>query len=380
MPWYRHRHVQQAIDLLVAFVACVPLQLAPLIAAHDGDTATGGLAVAAMGGALLLRRRHPRAVLAVTLAGGLAVRLAGFAIPPMPAVVAAATVAAYRPREESLWAAALVLALWMAILDRPGPSAGIRWLYEVAVTAGAWAVGDAFRARRTELEALHERAERAERDREERARRAVAEEQGRIARELHDVVAHHVSVMVVQAAAAEELAEREPGRAREALASIEATGREAMAELRRLLGVVRPLEPAGKAPYEPQPGLDRLEAALAPLRAAGLDVTVTYAGARRELPTGVELSAFRIVQEALTNTLRHAGARRADVVVDYLDGEVVVAVRDDGAGGGAGGGRSDGGGHGIAGMRERAALLGGELEAGPAPGGGFLVRARLPVA
>jgi signal transduction histidine kinase len=199
----------------------------------------------------------------------------------------------------------------------------------------------------------------------------VAEEQARIARELHDVIAHNVSVIVVQAAAADDVFDVDPARAREALRSIEATGREAMGELRRLLGGVR----AADESYRPQPGLGRLDELVEQVRAGGLTVTVRVDGTPRPLAPGVDLSAFRIVQEALTNTLRHAAASRADVTVRYGPEAIDLEVRDDGIGGGAP--ARDGSGHGLLGMRERAALTGGTLAAGPAPGGGFVVRARL---
>ena len=216
--------------------------------------------------------------------------------------------------------------------------------FGLAVAVAVWALGEVARNRRVAIaEATH---------------RAVGDEQARIARELHDVIAHSVSVIVVQAAAADDVFDERPDQARAALRSIEAAGRDALAELRRLLAAVRP--DAGGEPAGPQPGLDRLGELAAPLRAAGLEVEL-----RREAPgplaTGVDLSAYRIVQEALTNTLRHAGATRAEVVVQAASGVLDLDVRDDGRGGSAAEGD---GGRGIAGMRERAAMLGGTLEAG----------------
>ena len=232
----------------------------------------------------------------------------------------------------------------------------------MAVAAGVWALGEAARNRHKAIS--------------EGTRRAVGEEQARIARELHDVIAHSVSVIVVQAAAADDVFDERPDQARAALRSIESAGREALGELRRLLAPVRPS--ADGAPPAPQPGLDRLDELVAPLRAAGLEVEVRREDAQRgaPLPAGVDLSAYRIVQEALTNTLRHAGAARAEVTVRALDGMLELEVVDDGRGAP---GPSAGAGRGIAGMRERAAMLGGTLEAGPLPGGGFRVHARLPL-
>ena len=232
-------------------------------------------------------------------------------------------------------------------------------------------LGDNLGTRRAYTKALEERAERLERERNAERARAVAEEQARIARELHDVIAHNVSVMVVQAAAANDVFDTRPERAREALHAIEASGRSALAELRRLLGVVR----GDGAEFTPQPGLDRLDDLVAQVRAAGLAVAVSVEGAPRSLPTGVDLSAYRVVQEALTNTLRHAEATRADVSLRYRDDELDVEVRDDG--GGNGERRRPG--RGLIGMRERVTAFGGSLETGPPNTGGFGVSARFPL-
>src|SRR6266545_312875 len=224
---------------------------------------------------------------------------------------------------------------------------------------GAWLLGDRLGARRAYLRELEERAVRLQQERQENERRAAAAEQARIARELHDIIAHNVSVMTVQAAAAGDVFETQPNRAREALASIESTGREALTELRRLLGTVRLHD--GASTFDPQPRLARLDALLEQVRGAGLGVELTVEGEPRHLPAGVDLSAYRIVQEALTNTLKHAQASHVSVLVRYGTGAVELAVVDDGAGPATGGGER---GNGIIGMRERAALFGGKLEAG----------------
>ena len=239
------------------------------------------------------------------------------------------------------------------------PSASAGQLFTVAV---AWVLGDTLKTRRAFL------AE----EREESARRAVAGEQARIARELHDVIAHNVSVMVVQAAAANDVFDSAPDKARDALRSIEETGRAALTELRRLLGTVRTPE---EEAYAPQPGLALLGELVSRVRAAGLPVAVHLDGELGDLPAGLDLSAYRIVQEALTNTLKHAQASRAEVGVRRTASDLELEIVDDGVGNGNG----DGGGQGLIGMRERAALVGGEVEAGPRPGGGFQVRARLPL-
>jgi signal transduction histidine kinase len=214
----------------------------------------------------------------------------------------------------------------------------------------------------------------AERERDVAAREAVAAERARIARELHDVVAHSVSVMVVQAQAGPRLL-AEPNRLRDTFHSIEATGKEALVELRRLLGVLRGGEE--HAATAPQPGLGSLETLLGQVREAGLRVDLRVEGEPVPLPAGVDLSAYRIVQEALTNTLKHAGRAEAEVIVRYDAAAVEVEILDNGVGPHT---RANGAGHGLVGMRERVALYGGLLEAGSRNGHGFTVRARLPLA
>jgi signal transduction histidine kinase len=206
-----------------------------------------------------------------------------------------------------------------------------------------------------------------------RERAAVVDERARLARELHDVVAHSVSTMVVQAEAGESLLERDPERAREAFVSITSSGRQALGELRRMLGLLRSSD--GEPLLGPQPGVRELHALVEQMRGVGLPVELSIEGEPRPLPAGVDLSAYRIVQEALTNTLKHASPARAWVMVRYGGDHVELEVLDDGR---ARAGGSQGG-HGIAGMRERVRLYGGTLEVGSRNGGGFSVRARLPV-
>jgi signal transduction histidine kinase len=231
--------------------------------------------------------------------------------------------------------------------------------FAMAFPVVAWALGEAARNRRVAIA--------------EATRRAVGDEQARIARELHDVIAHSVSVIVVQAAAADDVFDERPDRARAALRAIESAGREALGDLRRLLAGVRTGEPGEGG--RPQPGLGRLDELAQPLRSAGLEVVLRDEGVVASIPAGVDLSAYRIVQEALTNSLKHAGPTRASVVVHYDRDAVVLDISDDG--------RvptlADGSGHGLTGMREWVSLYGGELHAGPSPDGGFAVSARLPV-
>ena len=211
-------------------------------------------------------------------------------------------------------------------------------------------------------------------ERERAARDAVAAERTRIARELHDVVAHAISVMVVQAGAARTALERSPADAERAIRQIEETGRDGLGEMRRLIGILRPDGPAALAP---QPDLGRLDELLETVRHAGLRVEVVVEGIRRELPSGVELTAYRLVQEGLTNVLKHTGGANAHVLLRYADDAIDVEVTDDGPGPLADGDASSG--HGLIGMRERVELFGGTLQAGARSGGGFVVHATIPV-
>jgi len=319
---------------------------------------------------LLARRQFPLSVLATTTLATVAILATWHSYNPFPAGLALFTVAERCPRRTSLAAGAislgvLALPLWSDV----GWLRPYNFLPKFVGFAVAWLIGDSVRSRRRYTQALEERAERLERERETEAARAVAEEQARIARELHDVIAHTLSVIVVQAAAARDVFSARPERALAALANIEASGRGALAELRRLLGAVR-----GDAMFAPQPGLERLDELLNRVRSAGLEVSFTIEGTPRPLPAALDLSAYRVVQEALTNTLKHADATRADVAVRYGTDDLGVEVRDDGSAAGNGTGT----GSGLIGMRERVTVLGGSLSAGPEPGGGFAVRARLP--
>jgi signal transduction histidine kinase len=235
--------------------------------------------------------------------------------------------------------------------------------------------GRAVRNRARLTAELHEAAVRAGEERDADALRAIADERRRIAREMHDVVAHSVSMMVIQAGGARRILERDPGRAAEAAELIERTGREALGEMRHLLGLLHaddePLE------YAPQPTLLELDAVLERVRATGMQVSYAVEGQRRELPAGLDLAAFRVVQEALTNAVRHGGGAATEVRVRYENDAVEVMVAD--SGDGRLDVRLDGSGHGLTGMRERVRVYGGELHAGRRAGGGFEVRARLPL-
>ena len=326
-------------------------------------TLVGVIAGIVQGAALYWRRSHPVRVMLIALAGGLAIQLIfPDGVFPYAGLIAIGSLAAARPPQVSLLALAALLGLTaLNYFTQPSEDATFAMLLPVV----AWALGEAARNRRLAIE--------------QASRRAVGDEQARIARELHDVIAHSVSVIVVQASAADDVFDERPDQARAALRSIESAGREALAELRRLLAAVRTQAEADAdgEPAHPQPGLDRLGELAAPLRAAGLEVALHREGDEDAVPAGVDLSAYRIVQEALTNTLRHAGASRAEVTVRSEPGMLELDVLDDGHGGT--GPAPDGGGRGIAGMRERATMLGGTLDAGPLPEGGFRVHARLPL-
>jgi len=322
---------------------------------------------------LLVRRRYPLSVLAVVLPASIATQFVVGVLPPFALGLALYTVASHTERRVALRAGAVTLvALVALLLVRSGFDARESVVHLIIFAAATWILGDNVRTKRAYYRELEERAERLEREREENIRRAAAEEQERIARELHDVIAHSVSVMVVQAAAANDVFERQPERAREALRSIEESGRSALTELRRLLGIVRTHE---RGRLEPQPGLAALEELIEQVRATGLEVGLELEGELGELPSGVDLSAYRIVQEALTNTLKHARASRARVQIARRGQELAIDVSDNGSGPA----EAAGNGHGLIGMRERVALLGGELEAGAQAGGGFAVRVRLPI-
>ncbi len=248
--------------------------------------------------------------------------------------------------------------------------------YNVVVLVFPWVLGAAIRSLRERERELAERAAELQREREENARRAVFEERVRIARELHDVVAHHVSVMGVQAGAARRVMDRQPERATEALSSIETSSRQAVVELHRLLGFLRRAGDADE--FGPQPGLAQLEDLIAQMVKGALTVDLVVEGDARPLPPTLDVSAYRIIQEALTNSLKHSGALTTAVRVRYRPASLEIEVLDDGRDG-PGQPIVGVGGHGLIGMRERASLHGGTLSAGPRPEGGFVVHATFPL-
>jgi signal transduction histidine kinase len=328
------------------------------------------------------RRRAPVSAFAVAAVGGALQVITG---QPSPSDVALLvllyTVAAYRPRRASIMALLVCLGGSAVAVLAWGPVHGVNLIWRVIFSAflfgglelTVWILGDSMRYRRGYYAALEDRAARLEAERHAQAKIAAAAERARIARELHDVVAHHVSVMVVQADGAGYALRTDPDRAEAALHAIAGTGRQALTEMRRLLGVLRSADE--RAALAPMPGLGELRELLDQARAAGLEVSYTLSGTPRELPEGAELAAYRVVQESLTNTRKHAGlAATAAVTLRYEPHGLTVEVTDDGLGVTS----EDTGGHGLAGMRERIAMYGGTVTAGPLPAGGFRVTARLP--
>ena len=333
---------------------------------------------------LVLRRVMPIPVFVVTAAATLlhAIQAEGSLNTTLGSLIALFTIAERTERRVSIVGyAILAIGFGLLIIVRGGIPQALGGFVQTEVSVLAtWVLGSWAGERRTYIGTVEDRALRAEREREARAERAVADERQRIARELHDVVTHHVSVIVIQAGAALRALERRPADAREALQAIDATARLALADMRRMLGILgtAPVTTEPERGLEPMPGLDRLGPLIESVRAAGLPVELSIDGQRRALDPGIELSAYRIVQEALTNALKHAEGARASVQVRYEPKALEVRVADHGGRGTTPVGSLDTGGHGIIGMRERVALFGGTLEAGPADDG-FRVVARLPL-
>lgn len=326
---------------------------------------------------LAWRSLWPLPVLGITLAAAVAGDLLFDGLQVAGPVIALYTVARRHDRRVSL-AAAAVTAVGLAVSTASRAAESPLFAIGIClVLVAAWAIGDNVRRRHAYLTRVQAREAAIEEEQRERARVAVAEERARIARELHDVISHNVSVMVLQAAAGADVFATHPERSREALGAIEAAGREALAELRRLLSVVDAPGDEG-AGLAPPPGLTRLPELVERVRATGLDVRLTVTGDDRALPAGIDFSAYRIVQEALTNTLKHGHAATARVNLRFGERMLDVEIVDDGTAAA----RADahtGRGHGLIGMRERAAVFGGELQAGPRSGGGFAVRASIPL-
>jgi signal transduction histidine kinase len=348
------RHVALRVHVALAVLMCVPL---------------------------IWRRRWPRGVFAFLAVVAFIQWLAGIniAVSDFTLMVAMYTIAAqcaFRWALAALTAAELGAALSVyRLAQQAHPQDQWKSLIPFGISIGAiWVCGLYISTRRKYTLSLEERARRLECERDAQAEVAAAGERARIARELHDVIAHSISVMVIQADGAAYTVDSDVARARRAMEAIGATGRQALMEMRRMLGVLR--ENDGVATLAPQPGVDQLNELVEQIRTAGLPVEFEVEGESVSLPTGQELAIYRIVQEALTNVMKHAGpAASARVGLHYGDRAIEVRIRDDGRGATF----TDGRGHGLVGMRERAAVYGGNVSAEPAPGGGFEVIARLPV-
>lgn len=382
MGWLRARPRLPALpplagDLLLALALTTAAQL-EIWLTLEGREAPVVAAATVMTASITLRRRAPLFTVGVS-AAALAAQslLTDAADAPLAQFItffiAVYSVAAHCAlRRALLGGLAGLAAAWIATAREHGSGAD-EYAYVTLLVAGAWLAGWALRGRRLRASALEELADALDREREEKARAAVAEERTRIARELHDIVSHSISVIAVQTQAVRR--RLGPGYEREIedLRAVETTARQAMAEMRRLFGVLR--ADRDRLALAPQPGLGQLGRLVEQTRSAGLPVDLRVEGDPVALPPGVDLAAYRIVQEALTNTRKHAGEARASVVVRYRDGDLELEVEDDGAGltrDGADGGQ------GLIGMRERVALYGGMLDTGDRPGGGFRVWARLP--
>src|SRR3954451_949576 len=346
----------------------------------SGESVLDAVVGAAVALPLLARRRAPLLVLVAVIALGYAGYARGADVGGSLQAwivlnVALYSVAAHCERKRAI-AGAVIVAAFVLLFEIPALVEGGRvddlageWLF----LGGVWLLGRWVRQRRQRTAALERQTADLEADREALAREAVAQERARIAREMHDSVAHSVSVMVLQAGAAEEVMAASPQRARQSLATIQDTGREAIVELRRMLGLLR--DPVADASRSPQSGVGTLDALLDQVRAAGLPVELTVEGEPRRLPPGIDRSAYRIVQEGLTNTLKHAGPAHASVRLRYGERALELEVLDDGRGPAG----ASGSGFGLLGMRERAALYGGVLATDERPGGVYALSARLPL-
>ncbi len=368
--WERLRQVDHRVwDALLALALLSAATLALALQPPSdprGPMAVGAALIAAQNLPIAWRRRAPLVVAAVVVASDALLTYLGYEeTSGISVAIALYTAAAYeqRVRVAPVLVALAAIAVPLAFVVNEGN--WVETLLGVILYAGVPI---------TFGRIVFNRRARIVRDREQAARDAVIVERARIARELHDVVAHHMSVMVVQAGAARAVVGADPDAAVEALRQIEDSGRAGLTEMRRLLELLKSQE--AEDARAPQPGLEHLGSLLAGMRVAGLPVEAVIEGSPQPLPPGIDLSAYRIVQEALTNTLKHAGEAHARVLLRYAPDAIDIEVADDGRGGPAG---NDHGGQGLIGMRERVQLFGGTLESGPRPGGGYVVRARLPV-
>ncbi|WP_406289633.1 sensor histidine kinase [Embleya sp. NBC_00896] len=385
-PWPRPTTLDVALVALLSVFSVGGLYFHELGMRNVREPDLGGVLLALLTAVpLLWRGAHSLRVLVAVSAAGLFLaganyESAGAGIGQIVALYAVAVGRSRVPAAFALAFAETATVAWLTLRDSEIVFLDI--VANLAAMFAVWAFARSVGFRRAYTAELEARADRLERTREADTRAAIAEERGRIARELHDVVAHHVSVMTVQASAAQRMVARNPDRAKEAMAAVEQTGRGALVEMRRLVGILRDTTDAVGGPNEghnaPQPGLDQLETLVTQVREAGLSVELSLEGAPCVLPPGIDLAAYRIVQEALTNTLKHAGPAEARVLLRYSRTELLVRVADDGRGGTTTP-TGDRTGHGLLGMRERVSLYGGRLYAGPRAQDGFEVLARIPL-
>ena len=373
------RTLQARGDLLLAAAVTVIYVAEVMLEGDVQRRAASAVAAALFGASLAVRRRYPLvpmlAGLAVVLLDNTVLKgLAEAGIFLVGYIVALYSAGRYARGWVFVVCAAIVLGAIPEAAIEPGQPVGFTDIaFFTIFFGGPFVAGRIFRHRRERERVLVEHATTLELEQELRAEEAVAEERSRIARELHDVVAHAISVIVLQARGGRRMLEEHPDETRAALDAIEHAGEQALAEMRRLLGMLR--EAGEQVALVPQPSLRRLDELAAQVSSAGLPVEVTVEGSIVELPPGVDVSAYRIVQEALTNALKHAGPARAHVFVRYLPGDLELEVVDDGAGGVNGGGS----GHGLVGIRERVGVYGGKLESGSRAEGGYALRVRLPL-
>ena len=375
------RIMDPAIAVAILTLALLGMSSTKVDAAHPTSLNLLAYLLTVLGfGSLAVRTRAPLVTMAVSLAAAAAYSAIGYPENGLPiaAMIALYTVASRTPRRQSLLAAGTVAVVLVGLTVQGAQGLDAAGLVtNFAVFGIAYATGRYVQVRRAYTEQLELRAAEADQQRRRDAERAVAEERLRIARELHDVVAHAMSVVAVQSGIAAHVIDRRPDEARSMLETINTTSREALDEMRRLLGVLRAEHEAPTADLAPAPSLGDLGPLVSSIESTGVTVQVSVEGERVALSSGVDLAAFRIAQEALTNVVKHAGPAHVEVRIRYGPDELDLEVVDDGRGA-ASGLESIGGGHGLVGMRERVELYGGSLSTGPSPGGGYRVRARIP--
>jgi signal transduction histidine kinase len=323
---------------------------------------------------LVLRRRYPLVAHAVQIAAAVLTARQPVALSLVAIFIGVYSVAVYSRWHWPYLVWLVIGAATLGILFPQSAPSMPAWALQLVGGFGLWLAGNSVRQRGQRAAMLEERAKQLERERELSMRVARADERERIARELHDVVAHSVSIMVVQAGAARTLIGSQPQQSVDALLAVESSGREALRELRHLLGLLTAKEDGPS--LAPQPGLEQLQPLLDRMAQAGLPVELQVQGTQRPLPAGLDLTAYRIVQEALTNVLKYATGARTEVLLDFSEDELTLEVTDSG---GAASNGASGSGRGLIGMRERVTMYGGELDVGPIAEGGFRVRARLPL-